>query len=74
MCVEAHTDISIILTSINNSRVLTLTIGLDSTRPEEVITGLLAVSNQSLVLILSFHMQGHGGTGSSLNVKVKRRY
>lgn len=54
MCVDALTDISIILTSINNSRVLTLTIGLDSTRPEEVITGPLAVSNQSLVLIFIF--------------------
>lgn len=62
---DAYIDISIIKSSIN-VHTLTLTIGLDSPWPEEVITGLLAVSNHSLVVILSFHVQGDDGTGSSL--------
>ncbi len=51
---------------MNKIHALTLTIGLDSTWPEEAITGQLGISNHSLVVILSFHTQGDGGTGPSL--------
>lgn len=61
----SHTDINITVSSIN-IHALTLTIGLDSTRPEEAITGLLAVSNNRTLVILSFYMRKDGGTGSSI--------
>lgn len=66
----AHTDISVTISSINVNAP-TLTIGLDSTRPEEIITGPRAVSNHSMLVILSFYMERDGGTGSSIRVFYK---